>query len=78
MILDGESLGNGVAISADVAVIGSGPAGIVVALELARHGYDSIVVESGETSFRSDMQRLADAAEWDAHRHAPMWIATRR
>ena len=78
MILDGESLGRGVTFSSDVAIIGAGPAGIVVALELARRGYDSVIIESGETSFRPDIQRLAEAAEWDSHRHAPMWMATRR
>jgi hypothetical protein len=78
MILDGESLGGEVTISSDVAIVGAGPAGIVLALELARRGYDSVVVESGEKSFRPDIQRLADAAKWDAHRHAPMSIATRR
>jgi hypothetical protein len=78
MILDGESLGSGVSLSGDVAVIGAGPAGIVVALELARRGYDAIVIESGERSFRPDIQGLADAAEWDTHRHAPMSMATRR
>jgi choline dehydrogenase-like flavoprotein len=78
MIIDGNSLGGGAALVGDVAVIGAGPAGIVVALELARRGYDSIVIESGERSYRSDIQRLADAAEWDTHRHAPMSMTTRR
>jgi choline dehydrogenase-like flavoprotein len=78
MIVDGDSLGSGVTLSGDVAVIGAGPAGIVVALELARLGYDSIVIESGERSYRPEIQRLADAAEWDTNQHAPMWMATRR
>lgn len=78
MIIEGSSLGSGVALSGDVAVVGAGPAGIVLALELARHGYDTILIESGERSYRSDIQRLADAAEWDAQRHAPMSMTTRR
>jgi choline dehydrogenase-like flavoprotein len=78
MIIDGHSFRGGEALSADVAVVGAGPAGIVVALELARGGYDSIVIESGETSYRPEIQQLAEAAEWDAKRHAPMWMASRR
>ena len=32
----------------DVAVVGAGPTGIVVALELAEHGHRVVLVESGE------------------------------
>jgi len=65
-------------ISADVAVVGSGPAGIVTALELAAGGFDVLLVESGERGFRADVQELAAAAGWDPERHAPMSIAARR
>ena len=78
MIIDGESLGREVTVSGDVAIVGAGPAGIVLALELARRGYDSVLIESGEKAFRQDIQGLGEAAQWDAHRHAPMWMATRR
>jgi choline dehydrogenase-like flavoprotein len=68
----------GAELSADVAVVGSGPAGIVTALELATSGFDVVLVESGERRFRTDTQELSDAASWNPDRHAPMSMATRR
>jgi hypothetical protein len=65
-------------LCADVAVVGSGPAGIVTALELAAGGIDVVLVESGERRFRADAQELSEAASWDPERHAPMSLATRR
>jgi choline dehydrogenase-like flavoprotein len=65
-------------LDADLAVVGAGPAGIVTALEVANAGFDVVLVESGERRYRPEIQRLADAAAWDPHRHAPMSMATRR
>jgi choline dehydrogenase-like flavoprotein len=59
-------------------VVGAGPAGIVTALEVANAGFDVLLIESGERRYEPTIQRLADAAEWDRHRHAPMSMATRR
>jgi cation diffusion facilitator CzcD-associated flavoprotein CzcO len=65
-------------LSADVAVIGTGPAGIVTALELADAGLEVLLVESGRRHFNADAQRLSGAASLDPRRHAPMSMATRR
>jgi choline dehydrogenase-like flavoprotein len=65
-------------LSADVAVVGAGPAGIVTALELADAGLDVLLLESGTRRFNADAQRLGEAASWDPQRHAPMSMATRR
>jgi choline dehydrogenase-like flavoprotein len=61
-----------------VVVVGSGPAGLVVALELRRLGVDVTIVESGADGFDEDRQRLADAEIIDKRRHAPMRMAVRR
>src|SRR3954451_2711666 len=78
MIVDGETLGGGIALRADVAVVGADPAGIVIALELARRGHDVVIVESGDVRPQPEIQALAEAADWDERLHAPMAIATRR
>lgn len=64
-------------IEADVAVVGAGPAGIVVALELARAGHRVVLLESGGTRFDADTQRLGDTVGGDGH-HVEMSLATRR
>jgi choline dehydrogenase-like flavoprotein len=64
--------------TADLAVVGAGPAGIVVALEAAQRGLDVLLVESGCEGYDESIQALSEAASWDTSRHAPMSIATRR
>ena len=61
-----------------VIVIGAGPAGIVQALELRRHGIDVTMLAGGNDGFDADFQTLADAEIADSRRHAPMQIAVRR
>ena len=78
MILDGRQLDPDTVLSADVAVVGAGPAGIVTALELADGGLDVLLIESGRRRFDAEVQRLGDAAHFDHDRHAPMSMALRR
>ena len=78
MILDGESLMDGDKLDGELVVVGAGPAGIVTALEAARAGIDVVLLESGATTFDERAQALADVAELDIRRHAPMSMATRR
>lgn len=63
---------------ADVVVVGAGPAGIVLALELARAGVRVTVVESGDRAFNRAAQQLSDAGDLDPDIHAPMSLAVRR
>jgi choline dehydrogenase-like flavoprotein len=64
-------------IEADVAVVGAGPAGIVVALELARANHRVLLLESGGSDFVPEVQRLGDTVGGDRH-HVEMALATRR
>jgi choline dehydrogenase-like flavoprotein len=78
MIEELGTLGEDIAAEADLAVVGAGPAGIVVALEAARHGHSVVLIESGSRSFDPAVQDLSEAAAWDRHRHAPLSLAVRR
>ncbi|MDX6503602.1 MAG: hypothetical protein QOE29_727, partial [Gaiellaceae bacterium] len=76
MIIDGAALPDGATLQADVAIVGAGPAGIVIGLELARAGVDVIVLESGGPTPNAEIQRLGDATFLT--RHASMRASTRR
>jgi choline dehydrogenase-like flavoprotein len=78
MIEDLGTLDGDICIDEELAVIGAGPAGIVVALEAARYGLSVVLLESGNRSFDPAVQELSEAAEWDHHRHAPLSLAVRR
>ena len=78
MIEDLGALGDDVGMAADLAVVGAGPAGIVVALEAAKQGISVVLIESGGRTFDQGVQELAEAAQWDRHRHAPLSLSTRR
>jgi choline dehydrogenase-like flavoprotein len=78
MIVDPQSLKGTDATFADLVIIGAGPAGIVLALEVARSGATVLLIESGAESYSERVQRLGDAAWYDEELHAPMSIATRR
>lgn len=78
MILAPEDVAGIDLLTADVVVVGAGPAGIVVSLELARRGLDVVIAESGRMTYCESAQSLSDAASWDLKLHAPMRMAVRR
>ena len=78
MIIEGQDMLDGSELLAEVVVVGAGPAGITVALELGRRGLDVILVESGKRGYDPQAQRLSDAAHWPEDLHAPMSLAVRR
>lgn len=78
MIADSATVDNGATLNADVVVVGAGPAGIAIALEVACAGHHVLLVESGRETFSRDIQQLADAAAWNSDLHAPMSLTTRR
>jgi choline dehydrogenase-like flavoprotein len=65
-------------VQRDVCVIGAGPVGISMALELVRLGRSVLLLESGDTKVSAGPQSLADAAIADPQHHVPMEIAVQR
>ncbi len=61
-----------------ITVVGAGPAGIVVAIELARKGHEVLLVESGSRRPDERTQALGNADIVDQGRHVAMGLATRR
>ena len=78
MLLDAEKIQNGTTITSDIAVVGAGPAGIVLALELAKAGHEVALLESGRLQFDEAIQNLGDADCFDPEFHIPMSECTRR
>ena len=59
-------------------MVGGGPVGIAITLEIANNGFDVVLVESGYEKLDSNAQQLAEAAEWNTARHTPMSMSVRR
>jgi choline dehydrogenase-like flavoprotein len=78
MFIDANAVAASTTFNADVCVVGAGPAGIVLALELARAGRSVLLIESGGPAFDRAAQDLGEAAIADAARHAALAHATRR
>jgi hypothetical protein len=77
MLIPADILEENASLRADIAIVGSGPAGIVLALELEKFGYSIAIIESGLLTFKSSIQRLGDAAKFDPNFHASMSECTR-
>ena len=78
MLIDAETLRADSTHESDVTVVGAGPAGIVLALELADAGFEVALIESGGRRFSPATQRLGDTEHFDPRHHAPMSECTRR
>ncbi len=77
MQINATSLIPGATLEAEVAIVGAGPAGITLALELADAGRRVLLIESGGDGYDGAAQRLSDTVGEDAA-HVPMSLATRR
>ncbi len=78
MLIDAEILPDGMTFGSDIAVVGAGPAGIVLSLELAQAGYNVALLESGRFHFSEKIQNLGEASYFDPAFHSPMSECTRR
>ncbi len=77
MHIDSSTIPSGSVLEAEVAIVGAGPAGTVLALELAEAGHRILLIESGGESSRPDVQRLAETSG-DDPLHVSMDLATSR
>jgi choline dehydrogenase-like flavoprotein len=77
MRLDSVEIPSGSCLEADVVVVGAGPAGIVVALEMAKAGRSVLLIDSGGDSRQPETQQLGDLAGEDPA-HVSMSLATSR
>jgi hypothetical protein len=64
-------------LSAEVAIVGAGPAGIVLALEMAARGHQVLLLESGGLTVDPEVQRLGDTVGHDPL-HVSMSLSTSR
>lgn len=78
MLINAETIQDENIITADVAIVGAGPAGIVLALELAKAGLEIALLESGQLQFDQESQNLGDEGYVNRQFHAPMSECTRR
>lgn len=62
----------------DICIVGTGPVGISLALELARLGRSVLLLESGAEGPMPEAQALSDATIADTRTHVPMDIAVQR
>src|SRR5919108_1072261 len=58
MVIDARGLSEADELEADVCIVGAGPAGISIALELARVGCEVCLVESGGREPEAEAQKL--------------------
>src|SRR6266487_1257055 len=60
MIIDARRLDESADVRGSIAIVGGGAAGITLALELAEHFKDVLLLESGATDFEKETQELYD------------------
>ena len=78
MIADARTAGLTDRIETDVAIVGSGPAGITLALELAKAGIDVVLVEAGGRRFSRKEQNFYAAEGITPETHGPVDMFRRR
>lgn len=77
MQLDAAAIPSTSPLETEVAIVGAGPAGTVLALELAAAGHRVLLIESGGEARDADTQRLGETSG-DDPLHVSMSLATSR
>ena len=71
MIANADTVPNGACLNADVCVIGAGPAGIALVLDLAERGFSVLLLEAGFMQADQKTQSLYEGEVADAQMHSP-------
>jgi choline dehydrogenase-like flavoprotein len=71
VIANADGIPNGACLQADVCVIGAGPAGIALALDLSERGFSVLMLESGFMKKDSRTQQLYEGRVADDKLHSP-------
>lgn len=71
MIIDAHSIESGSTLSADVCIVGSGAAGITLALDLSGRGLSVLLLESGKLDADAESQALYAGEVADEGKHSP-------
>jgi hypothetical protein len=77
MWIDATALQDGQQLEAEIAIVGAGGAGILLAKKLAEAGRDVLLLDSGGKRFDPQIQLLSDAHELDTSRHPTLSECTR-
>ena len=71
MIQDADQIVRDTIVQADICIVGGGPAGITLAIELAKTGRSILLLESGDSGPSDDAQALNLGEVADAALHSP-------
>jgi choline dehydrogenase-like flavoprotein len=71
MIEEATNIQNGACLQSDVCIIGAGPAGIALALDLSDRGISVLLLESGHIDSDTKTQSLYEGEVADARMHSP-------
>jgi choline dehydrogenase-like flavoprotein len=71
MIDNADGIVQDAALRADICIVGGGPAGITLAMELARQGKSILLLESGDLAPADDVQSLNEGEVADETLHSP-------
>ena len=71
MIQDADAIVRGAVLRANICIVGGGPAGITLALELARTGKSILLIESGDLAPSEEAQALNVGEVVDEALHSP-------